>query len=82
MENQESIFFIGGKKYMKVEAKQLGQGATAKVFKAYTVINDECQEQVALKVFDDHTKKSFLREVELLTRLKHENVIKLLSYTD
>ena len=62
--------------------KQIGGGGISGV---YLANHDESGEQVALKVMPPHValsakmKADFLRNVELLTALKHPNVVKILD---
>ena len=59
----------------------LAEGATSKVFRALTVINDECVKQVALKVFRDDCQDNFMIEAELLANIQHDNIIKIIGST-
>jgi serine/threonine protein kinase len=58
--------------------KLLGEGATAKVYKAYKT-DEHNGEPYAIKVLAEDDTKNFRTEVDLLSKIKHQNVVKIVD---
>lgn len=78
--NTENTIQLKGLRYLKL-VKPIGDGKFASVYEAIDI--DKCQFfaiKEFKKEFNEETKKTFFKEVDIMKSLNHPNIIKFLDY--
>lgn len=76
----ENTIQLNGMRYLKI-SRPIGDGKFASVYEAIDI--DKCQFfaiKEFKKEFSEETKKSFIKEVEIMKSLSHPNIIKFLDF--